>query len=108
MAQTPPPPSPPPDPASAAGRVADLEKQLAEALAHVARLQAELGAARAADPSQPPAGQAPLYGPAGHEQLTYPATSGEVPGSGNRALVWFLVVFAIAMAGMLIYMASVT
>jgi hypothetical protein len=49
MTQTP----PPPDPASASGKVTDLEKQLADAAAHVAKVQAELSAARAADPNHP-------------------------------------------------------
>ena len=49
MTQTP----PPPDPASASGKVSDLEKQLADAAAHVAKVQAELSAARAADPNHP-------------------------------------------------------
>ena len=49
MTQTP----PPPDPASASGKVTDLEKQLADAAAQVAKVQAELSAARAADPNHP-------------------------------------------------------
>jgi hypothetical protein len=49
MTQTP----PPPDPASASGKVSELEKQLADAAAHVAKVQAELSAARAADPNHP-------------------------------------------------------
>ncbi len=49
MTETP----PPPDPASASGKVSDLEKQLADAAAHVAKVQAELSAARAADPNHP-------------------------------------------------------
>ena len=49
MTQTP----PPPDPASASGKVSDLEKQLADAAAQVAKVQAELSAARAADPNHP-------------------------------------------------------
>jgi len=49
MTQTP----PPPDPASASGKVTDLEKQLADAAAQVAKVQAELSAARAADPNRP-------------------------------------------------------
>ena len=56
---------PPPDPASASGKVADLEKQLADAAAQVAKVQAELSQARAADPNHPQvpvpyAGQAPV------------------------------------------------
>ena len=50
MTQTPP---PPPDPASASGKVVDLEKQLADAAAQVAKVQAELSEARAADPNHP-------------------------------------------------------
>ncbi len=49
MTETP----PTPDPASASGKVTDLEKQLADAAAHVAKIQAELSAARAADPNHP-------------------------------------------------------
>ena len=49
MTQTP----PPPDPASVSGKVTDLEKQLADAAAQVAKVQAELSAARAADPNHP-------------------------------------------------------
>jgi hypothetical protein len=49
MTQTP----PPPDPAGASGKVTDLEKQLADAAAQVAKVQAELSAARAADPNHP-------------------------------------------------------
>ena len=49
MTETP----PPPQPSSASGKVADLEKQLADAAAHVAKVQAELSAARAADPNHP-------------------------------------------------------
>ena len=61
MTQTP----PPPDPASASANVSDLEKQLADAAAHVAKVQAELSAARAADPNHPQiavpyAGHAPV------------------------------------------------
>ena len=61
MTETP----PPPDPASASGKVADLEKQLADAAAQVAKVQAELSQARAADPNHPQvpvpyAGKAPV------------------------------------------------
>ena len=61
MTQTP----PPTDPASASGKVTDLEKQLADAAAQVAKVQAELSAARAADPNHPQievpyAGHAPV------------------------------------------------
>ena len=61
MTQTP----PPTDPASPSGQVADLEKQLADAAAQVAKVQAELSAARAADPNHPQvavpyAGNAPV------------------------------------------------
>ena len=56
---------PPPDPASASGKVSDLEKQLADAAAQVAKVQAELSQARAADPNHPQvpvpyAGNAPV------------------------------------------------
>jgi hypothetical protein len=56
---------PPPDPVSASGKVADLEKQLADAAAQVAKVQAELSQARAADPNHPQvpvpyAGHAPV------------------------------------------------
>ncbi len=61
MTETP----PPADPASASGKVADLEKQLADAAAHITKVQAELSAARAADPNHPQvavpyAGNAPV------------------------------------------------
>ena len=61
MTQTP----PPTDPASPSGKVSDLEKQLADAAAQVAKVQAELSAARAADPNHPQvavpyAGNAPV------------------------------------------------
>ena len=49
MTQTP----PPVDPAGASGKVADLEKRLADAAAEVAKVQAELSQARAADPNHP-------------------------------------------------------
>jgi hypothetical protein len=52
-------------------------------------------------------GQAPLYGPAGEQPLTYANTPGEVTSNGNKTLVWFLVVFAIAMVGILGYLAYV-
>jgi hypothetical protein len=56
---------PPPDPASASGKVSDLEKQLADAAAQVAKVQTELSQARAADPNHPEvpvpyAGHAPV------------------------------------------------
>jgi hypothetical protein len=56
---------PPPDPASASGKVSDLEKQLADAAAKLAQVQAELSQARAADPNHPQvpvpyAGNAPV------------------------------------------------
>ncbi|GAB3242336.1 hypothetical protein [Nocardioides dilutus] len=57
MTQTPPPtpgPTPGATPAPAAGaKVTELEKQLAEAAAQVAKVQAELSQARAADPNLP-------------------------------------------------------
>ena len=61
-----PPPTPEPTPAPAAGaKVTELEKQLADAAAQVARVQAELSQARAADPNLPDvpvpyAGNAPV------------------------------------------------
>jgi hypothetical protein len=63
MTQVPPPPTPP---TSAAGpEVTELEKKLAEAAAQVAKVQAELSQARAADPNLPDvpvpyAGNAPV------------------------------------------------
>ncbi len=45
--------APPPDPTQASAKVADLEKQLADAAANVAKVQAELSNARAADPNHP-------------------------------------------------------
>jgi hypothetical protein len=64
MTQAPPPPTTPPGPAAGA-KVTELEKQLADAAAQVARVQAELSQARAADPNLPDvpvpyAGNAPV------------------------------------------------
>jgi hypothetical protein len=61
MTETP----PPTDPAGASAKVSELEKQLADAAAQVAKVQAELSAARAADPNHPEvpvpyAGSAPV------------------------------------------------
>jgi hypothetical protein len=61
MTQAPPPPPPP----TAGPKVTDLEKQLADAAAQVAKVQAELSQARAADPNLPDvpvpyAGNAPV------------------------------------------------
>jgi hypothetical protein len=63
MTQTPPPPATPPGGAGPA--VTELEKKLAEAAAQVAKVQAELSQARAADPNLPDvpvpyAGNAPV------------------------------------------------
>lgn len=57
--------APAPDPAQASAKVAELEKQLADAAANVAKVQAELSNARAADPNHPQvpvpyAGHAPV------------------------------------------------
>ena len=59
-----PPPTPPPNPGAGA-KVTDLEKQLADAAAQVAKVQAELSQARADDPNLPDvpvpyAGNAPV------------------------------------------------
>ena len=64
MTQAPPPPTPP-EPAAAGAKVTELEKQLADAAARVAKVQAELSQARAADPNLPDvpvpyAGNAPV------------------------------------------------
>jgi hypothetical protein len=62
MTQTPP---AAPDPGAVGAKVTDLEKQLADAAAQVAKVQAELSEARAADPNHPQvavpyAGNAPV------------------------------------------------
>ena len=64
MTEAPPPPTTPPGPAAGA-KVTELEKQLADAAAQVAKVQAELSQARAADPNLPDvpvpyAGNAPV------------------------------------------------
>lgn len=64
MTQTPPPPTTPPG-GAAGPEVTELEKQLADAAAQVAKVQAELSQARAADPNLPDvpvpyAGNAPV------------------------------------------------
>ena len=76
MTQTPP-------PASSAGatpgaKVTDLEKQLADA-------------ATTGGVSAPPA-------------VPYPATPGEVTGSGNKALAWLAAVLVLGLIGVIAYL----